>query len=100
MNLSWMRQFKGPIMVMFYDKLREDVEAELRRTLAFLGLNISQKNLECVLSRKEGIYKRSKKNLNFEVFDAEMKKFLDEKKSNVYKVVEETHSNEEYDKPS
>ena len=100
MNLSWMRQFKGPIMVMFYDKLREDVEAELRRTFAFLGLNISQKNLGCVLSRKEGIYKRSKKNLNFEVFDPKMMQFLEMKKSNLYQILDENNTSTEYDKPS
>ena len=100
MNLSWMRQFKGPIMVMFYDKLREDVEAELRRTFAFLGLNISQKNLGCVLSRKEGIYKRSKKNLNFEVFDPKMIQFLEMKKSNLYQILDENNTSTEYDKPS
>ena len=40
--------------------------------------------MKCALSRKEGIYKRSKKVLNFDVYDENMIKLIEDKKKVLY----------------
>ena len=46
--------------------------------------------MQCVMERKEGIYKRGKKKLGIEVFTPGMKDFLQEKQRNVYTVLQKT----------
>ena len=43
--------------------------------------------MQCVMDRKEGIYKRGKKKLGIEVFTSGMKDFLQEKQRDVYTVL-------------
>ena len=44
--------------------------------------------MQCVMDRKEGIYKRGKKKLGMEVFTSGMKAFLQEKQTSVYGVLQ------------
>lgn len=93
MNLDWFQAF-GPEdkLVIFYSDLVKDTVAVLRRILDFLQVSVSGTTLQCVLERKEGIYKRSKKKLGFEVFTNGMKAFLQEKQKSVYQVLQKTNS--------
>ena len=85
MNLAWFNAFSPKDkLVVLYDDLRDHPEPQLRRILDFLGVAITEKSMGCVMSRKEGIYKRNKKNLNIEVFDSEMKRHLIDRRISLY----------------
>ena len=49
--------------------------------------------MQCVMDRKEGIYKRTKKKLGMEVFTSGMKAFLQEKQRSVYRVLQKSINN-------
>ena len=49
--------------------------------------------MQCVMDRKEGIYKRTKKKLGMEVFTSGMKAFLQEKQKSVYRVLQKSINN-------
>eukprot|EP00095_Tigriopus_kingsejongensis_P002571 snap_masked-scaffold274_size229011-processed-gene-1.4 protein:Tk02571 transcript:snap_masked-scaffold274_size229011-processed-gene-1.4-mRNA-1 annotation:"GI15414" len=82
---AWVKGFKvEDRLVVFYDDLTNRTEHELRRILEFLDDPISDTVMNCAMSKREGIYKRSKKVLNFEVFDKDMKRMLNERMRRVY----------------
>ena len=58
MNTDWLTNFPGPLLVLSYTALREEVEAQLRRTLDFLGVSVTREQMECAMAHKEGIYRR------------------------------------------
>ena len=95
MNRDWLQNFQGPLLVTFYTNLKDNLEFELKRICEFLNVEISKDSMECVLSRKDGIYKRSKQVLKFDPFDENMKKFLEEKKSNLNKIMWDIDHQEE-----
>ena len=105
MNLAWYSAFanstgsgrsnggkRKKLLLLRYDDLREDPERELRRVLDFLGVSaeVSRETMECVMSRREGIYKRPRRPLGFDVFGgegSEMRRLLEAKMSLVYGTV-------------
>ena len=84
MNMDWINNFEGPILTIFYEDLCENVELEIMRMLNFLDVTVSQRTIECVLARKDGVYKRVKKKSQDDVFGPNMIKFLEERKLVVY----------------
>ena len=56
--------------------------------LDFLRVSVSNSTIQCVMDKKEGIYKRSKRLLNFSPFDESMKKLLLEKQKLVYDIMQ------------
>lgn len=86
-NLDWLHNFTGPTHVIFYDKLVQNVEETLTKLLEFLEFPVTQKNLQCALDRKEGIYRRRKRVLNFDPYTPEMKKILKEEEDKVYRAI-------------
>ena len=85
MNLDWFNAFPNQDrLVVFYEELLAKPLQVLKNVLDFLGIPVTDENLQCVLDKKEGIYKRSKKKLGIEVFSNSMKSFLQEKQRNVY----------------
>ena len=94
MNLDWFNAFPGPDkLVVFYEDLLAQPLEVLQQVLDFLGLNpMSGSTVQCVLEKKEGIYKRSKKKLGIEVFTNSMKAFLQEKQRHVYFILKNSTS--------
>ena len=94
MNLDWFNAFPGPDkLVVFYEDLLGRPLEVLQQVLDFLGLNpMSGSTVQCVLEKKEGIYKRSKKKLGIEVFTNSMKAFLQEKQRHVYFILKNSTS--------
>ena len=84
MNLDWVTNFAGPLHVVTYESLCSSTERELNRTLGFLGVAVPKAVMDCALKRREGIYKRPKKQLDFDVFDANLKGYLRERMKAVY----------------
>lgn len=73
--------------VIFYDQLLEDVATHLQGLLRFLELNVTEQNLACALERREGIYRRKRRVINFDPFTAEMKKALRKEQDAVYEAI-------------
>jgi hypothetical protein len=83
-NLSWAKNFTGDIKLIFYDDLVENVEGTVRDVLKFLEFPINEEQLQCALMRREGIYRRKKRILNFDPYTADMHVMIDEKRTEVY----------------
>ena len=92
MNIEWCNHLKGKVLVILYERLRQNIKSELRRILEFLGIDIEHKTMKCVLSRKEGSFKRSKKVIDFEIFDDKLKDFLNAKKSHLHSLLKQCRS--------
>nr|XP_029735868.1 WSCD family member AAEL009094 [Aedes albopictus] len=83
-NLSWAKNFTGEVKLVFYDDLVENVEGTLRNILKFLNFPINDELLACALMRKEGIYRRKKRILQFDPYSPAMHAAIDEKRAEVY----------------
>ncbi|XP_055639655.1 WSCD family member AAEL009094 [Toxorhynchites rutilus septentrionalis] len=83
-NLSWAKNFTGEVKLVFYDDLVENVEGTLRSILKFLRFPINEEMLACALMRKEGIYRRKKRILQFDPYSPAMHAMIDEKRAEVY----------------
>lgn len=94
MNLDWFNAFPTPDkLVVFYEDLLAKPLEVLQQVLDFLGLQgMSNGTLQCVLDKKEGIYKRSKKKLGIEVFNNSMRAFLQQKQRHVYFILKNSTS--------
>ncbi|PNF40015.1 WSCD family member AAEL009094 [Cryptotermes secundus] len=86
-NLDWLHNFTGPMHVIFYDHLLEDVAVHLQDLLRFLKLNVSEQNLACALERQEGIYRRKRRVVNFDPFTTTMKQALQREQDVVYEAI-------------
>ncbi|XP_058822804.1 WSCD family member AAEL009094 [Topomyia yanbarensis] len=83
-NLSWAKNFTGEVKLVFYDELVENVEETLRSVLHFLKFPVNEELLACALMRKEGIYRRKKRILQFDPYSPAMHVTIDEKRAEVY----------------
>ncbi|XP_053680287.1 WSCD family member AGAP003962 [Anopheles nili] len=83
-NLSWAKNFTGEVKLVFYDDLVENVEGTLRSILKFLNYSTEEELLACALMRKEGIYRRKKRILQFDPYSPAMHAAIDEKRAEVY----------------
>lgn len=83
-NLSWGRNFSGPVLVIYYEDLVDEVEKTIRDILKFIDYPINEDLINCAIMRKEGIYRRKKRLLAFDPFTQTMKKMIEDKRSQVY----------------
>ncbi|XP_052866305.1 WSCD family member AGAP003962 [Anopheles cruzii] len=83
-NLSWAKNFTGEVKLVFYDDLVANVEGTLRSILRFLNHSTDEELLACALMRKEGIYRRKKRILQFDPYSPAMHAAIDEKRAEVY----------------
>lgn len=61
---TWLSQNDTPVHIVQYEKLKSDTEVELKKILAFLNINISDERMGCVMSNRQGMFKREG-HLNF-----------------------------------
>jgi len=88
MNLDWYFGFLPKRrLVMFYDQLKENPEHELQRLVDFLHISVSNRTMHCVMDKREGIYKRTKRLMNFNPFDESMKTMLNQRQKFVYDIL-------------
>lgn len=83
-NLSWGLNYTGDVLIIYYEDLVDNVEKTLRNILNFINFPINEDLLACALKRKEGIYRRKKRLLNFEPYTAAMRKMIEKKRIQVY----------------
>ena len=55
MNSDWINN-----STIMYSDLMERVKEQLRQTLDFLAVSVTKEEMECAMSKKEGIYRRQK----------------------------------------
>lgn len=61
---------------MFYEDLLDSLPEEMRRIIEFLDLAVDERSFDCMMQHKDGIYKRRKRNLNFDPYTESMKKLI------------------------
>ena len=88
---SWLKVMeKKNILVVFYEKLQDETETELRRVMRFLDLDFSEEDMECTLERKEGLFKRPKKDKNyFDRYSEEQIQLMDKTKEHLFQVLKD-----------
>ena len=59
MNLSWLRDFTGPVYVVIYEDLQRDLEREVKGIAKFL--RVTPTYVECAVQNAQGEYRRKKK---------------------------------------
>ncbi|KAG5873071.1 hypothetical protein JTB14_018732 [Gonioctena quinquepunctata] len=87
MNLDWLYNFTGPTHVIFYEQLVDKVEHTLKTIMEFIDLPVDEGLFKCAMERKEGIYRRKKRALNFDPYTAKMKEKLKESQEKVYEAI-------------
>lgn len=83
-NLSWGLNFNGPVLIIYYEDLVDEVEKTLRDILKFIDYPIDEGLMRCAIIRKEGIYRRKKRLLTFDPYTSVLKKMIEEKRAQVY----------------
>ena len=86
---NWYYHFIDPKTrhVIFYNDLVHSTEHELRKALDFLKRNVTNKDIKCALTHKEGLYHRKNKTIGVEIFDAKMRDKINWIKNRVYKML-------------
>ena len=84
MNIDWINNFQGHLLVISYNEVLKDLEKELEKILRFLGLSVDKRELDCALSKQEGIYKRSERRV-LHLLDGPLAKIVDRSKKTVLK---------------
>ncbi|XP_064101521.1 WSCD family member AGAP003962-like [Macrobrachium rosenbergii] len=87
-TLDWLK-FEGPLHLVFYEDLIDNLPEEMRRILEFLDLEVSESNFDCMIRHQDGIYKRRKRPLNFDPFTPKLRALVDRCKRLVDRAVRE-----------
>nr|CAD7194375.1 unnamed protein product [Timema douglasi] len=86
-NLDWLHNFTGPIHIILYEKLIYNLDHELHKLLNFLDLKVVPNDFQCALERREGIYRRKKRVINFDPYTSTMKAALSKEWEIVYEAI-------------
>ncbi|KAI5635716.1 hypothetical protein NE865_11622 [Phthorimaea operculella] len=92
LNGMWLRRFRGPVLVVFYETLVRDTQRILATVLGFLRYNYTEMDLTCALANREGIYRRRKKHKDFDPFTPDMYRALNTVKNRLLVLVNEYRS--------
>lgn len=87
-TLDWLK-FEGPLHLVFYEDLLDNLPEEMRRILEFLDLDVSESNFDCMMRHLDGIYKRRKRPLSFDPFTPKLRALVDRCKQLVERAVRE-----------
>ena len=55
-HTTWLKLFKGPILVIQYTQLVREFRGVVRRVLQYLEWEVTEAQLECVECHKEGLF--------------------------------------------
>ena len=64
MNTDWINNFEGPLLVISYTQLQNNLETQLKKILEFLEVTVETLELSCAVSRQEGVFMRPKRKLS------------------------------------
>lgn len=85
--MDWLYNFTGPTHVIFYEQLVDNLENTLKTVINFLEMPIDEELFKCAIHRREGIYRRKKRVLNFDPYSSRMKTKLREVQRKVYEAI-------------
>ncbi|CAK1541396.1 unnamed protein product [Leptosia nina] len=68
----WLTKFSGAIYIVHYEVLVRDTKRVLYGILNFLNYTVTEDDMNCALTNKEGIYRRRKKHKDFDPFTPNM----------------------------
>ena len=93
MNMDWIQNFPRPLHMIFYNDLVENLEQELTKMMDFLKVSFTKEQMECALARKEGIYKRKKRNgdLRKLVYNNFLTSVVNKRKNKVLQYIRESN---------
>ncbi|XP_013167977.1 PREDICTED: WSCD family member AGAP003962-like [Papilio xuthus] len=87
----WLTKFPGPVYIVFYEALLSDTRNTLQGILIFLNITVTEDDMNCALSNKDGLYKRNKKYKDFDPFTGDMYRQINMVKTRVYtKIIDST----------
>lgn len=76
-TLDWLQYGKNVHLVHF-EELKRDLFSQLKNMVLFLGLDVSEDRLLCVVAQKDGNFKRSGlRKLEYDPYTPEMRKMID-----------------------
>lgn len=76
-TLDWLQYGKNVHLVHF-EELKRDLFGQLKRMVVFLGLDVSEDRLLCVVAQKDGNFKRSGlRKLEYDPYTPEMREKID-----------------------
>lgn len=84
-NLDWIRSFKGPLHIVMYNQLRDNLGPTLRSLVQFLDLPLDEAAIQCTIEHSEGLYHRRSCSDGFDPFTDSMKKQIADVESSVFK---------------
>ncbi len=67
---TWISQNDTEIHIVQYEKLKLNMEEELKKILTFLNFEVSSDRIQCAINNKQGAFKRSH-HLNFSPYSKE-----------------------------
>ncbi|KAK2845804.1 hypothetical protein Q7C36_010658 [Tachysurus vachellii] len=77
-TLDWLQYGKNVHLVHF-EELKQDLFSQLKRMVVFLGLEVSEDRLLCVVAQKDGNFKRSGlRKLEYDPYTPEMRQKIDD----------------------
>ena len=82
LNVEWIRNFKGPLHVTFYEDLKSDTRNELTKISKFLDVPVTF--MECAMQDLEGKFLRKNKTDYRLLYDNELRELADKNKLDVY----------------
>ena len=85
---NWL-QFPGPLAVVHYEDFQTDFRNETTKLLRFLQFEVTDSQLDCVVSNNEGKFHRKKKQLGFDPFTEKHKRELEDHKAAIQNFIEE-----------
>ena len=84
MNLDWMNNFAGPLLLVSYSQLVSNLRQSLEQILAFLELPVHRGDLDCALARQEGVFKRQGRQIEI-LLDQHLKYLVNNSRNAVLK---------------
>lgn len=85
--MNWLYNFTGPTHVIFYEQLVDNLEHTLKSVVEFLNISVDASRFKCAMDRKEGIYRRKKRVLNFDPYTQNMKGKIEKVQQQVYEAI-------------
>ena len=83
-NLAWSKNFRGPLLLIYYKDFKTFTEKNIRKILNFAEYPINEEMLKCALTNKDGKHKRKKETSRFDLYTAEMIKQIDARTKAAY----------------
>lgn len=91
LNKSWL-DFPGDLLILRYEDLKSDPINEIKSLLKFLRINISQKELSCVIENLTGRFKRPERDVtNYTLYPSLLEQDLERYELRINRTIKQRH---------